>query len=60
MPIDIPKMDNLKPFPNCETMEEFLCMKKAMYSIYYDAMYDCPKYCNTIEYSAKPYLYVIS
>ena len=59
MPIDIPKMDNLKPFPICETMEEFLCMKKAMYSIYYEAMYDCPNYCNTIEYSAKPYLYVI-
>ena len=44
-------------FPECETLEEYSCMKWELNELSYLSKAECPKHCTTLEYDGKRNFY---
>ena len=54
LPLSLPQYDSYDYFPECQTWEDYACMKGNVENIFIDEIYEnCPSACETVEYTGK-------
>ena len=54
LPLSLPQYDSFDYFPQCQTWEEYACMKDNVENLFINEIYEkCPTACETVEYTGK-------